>query len=53
MLELGGGSGAFADKKVGTNKAVTVSGYSLTGSDAGNYAIVQPTGADYIFVEAK
>jgi uncharacterized repeat protein (TIGR03803 family) len=30
-------SAAFADKNVGTAKAVTVSGISLSGADAGNY----------------
>jgi hypothetical protein len=40
----GTGSGVFADKNVGTGKAVTVTGYTLSGTDAGNYSIVQPTG---------
>jgi filamentous hemagglutinin family protein len=40
----GTGAGLFADKDVGTGKAVTVSGYTLTGTDAGNYSVVQPTG---------
>jgi len=40
---LGGvGSGVFADKNAGTGKAVTLSGYSLTGLDAGNYTLVAP-----------
>jgi trimeric autotransporter adhesin len=44
-VSLGGsGSGSFATKDVGTNKAVTVSGYSLSGADAGNYVVAQPTG---------
>jgi filamentous hemagglutinin family protein len=38
----GTGSGVFADKNVGSNKAVTVTGYSLSGTDAGNYALTQP-----------
>jgi len=37
-------SGVFADKNVGNNKAVTVSGFSLSGTDSGNYTILQPTG---------
>ncbi|MBV5329459.1 MAG: filamentous hemagglutinin N-terminal domain-containing protein [Chlorobium sp.] len=41
---VGTGSGVFANKNVGTNKVVTVSGYSLGGANAGNYAIVQPAG---------
>jgi len=36
--------GTFANKNVGTGKAVTVMGYSLSGADAANYAIVQPAG---------
>jgi filamentous hemagglutinin family protein len=45
VVSLNGAGGAtFADKNAGTGKAVTVSGYSLTGADAGNYSIVQPTG---------
>ncbi|MBU2066122.1 MAG: hypothetical protein KKF35_09710, partial [Gammaproteobacteria bacterium] len=41
---IGTGAGAFADKNAGVNKAVTVTGYSLSGTDADNYNIVQPTG---------
>ena len=40
----GGGSGSFADKNVGNNKAVTVSGYTLSGADAANYTLIGPTG---------
>ncbi|HEV6968198.1 YDG domain-containing protein, partial [Roseateles sp.] len=36
-------SGLFADKNVGTGKAVTVTG-TLAGAAAGNYAVSQPTG---------
>jgi len=44
-VNLGGSaSGGFANKNVGTGKAVTVSGYSLSGSDANNYTLHQPTG---------
>ncbi|WP_322963859.1 YDG domain-containing protein [Sphingomonas fuzhouensis] len=39
-----GASGAFADKNVGTGKAVTASGYTISGTDAGNYTLVQPSG---------
>ena len=38
-LNLTGGIGTFADKNVGTSKAVTVSGASLEGADAGNYSL--------------
>ncbi|WP_180287958.1 YDG domain-containing protein [Janthinobacterium sp. 35] len=40
----GAGVGSFADKNAGTNKAVTVSGYTLAGLDAGNYVVTQPSG---------
>ncbi|BDT68711.1 hypothetical protein os1_28970 [Comamonadaceae bacterium OS-1] len=46
MVAVGGSAtGSFADKNVGTGKAVTVSGYTLSGADAANYTVVQPTGA--------
>ncbi len=35
---------SFADKNAGADKAVTVDGYTLTGADAGNYTLEQPTG---------
>ena len=34
--------GLFADKNVGIGKAVSVSGLSLAGTDAGNYSLVAP-----------
>ncbi|MET0379463.1 MAG: YDG domain-containing protein, partial [Spongiibacteraceae bacterium] len=40
----GAGSGLFANADVGVGKTVTVSGFALSGSDAGNYAVVQPGG---------
>jgi MBG domain (YGX type)/YDG domain len=40
----GSGKGVFSDKNVGTDKAVTVSGYSLSGADAVNYTLIEPTG---------
>ena len=43
-LDVSGRSGVFADKNAGSGKSVTVSGYALTGADAGNYALTQPTG---------
>ena len=36
-------TGAFADKNVGTAKTVTVSGLTLTGTDAANYTVTPPT----------
>jgi filamentous hemagglutinin family protein len=44
VLLSGSGTGSFATKDVGANKAVTVSGYTLSGADAGNYVVTQPTG---------
>lgn len=35
---------SFADTSLGTNKPVTISGYALTGTKAGNYTLLQPTG---------
>jgi O-glycosyl hydrolase len=35
---------SFADANVGTNKPVTVTGYAVTGTDAGNYTLAQPAG---------
>ena len=40
----GTGTGQFADKNAGTGKSVSVTGYALTGADAGNYNVVQPIG---------
>lgn len=47
-VSLTGGTGSFANKNIGTNKPVTVSGETLNGSDAGNYILgaVTATGAD-------
>jgi filamentous hemagglutinin family protein len=43
---VGSGSASFADKKVGSGKAVTVNAasFSLAGADAGNYVVLAPTG---------
>jgi len=44
VVNLGGtATGSFADKTVGTNKLVTVSGLALTGADAGNYTPSLPS----------
>jgi hypothetical protein len=44
-VALGGSpAAAFDDKNVGTNKPVTVTGYTLVGADVGNYALSQPAG---------
>jgi hypothetical protein len=41
-LNVAGATGAFTDKNAGTGKAVNVSGYTLSGTDAANYILVQP-----------
>src|SRR6185436_62446 len=38
-VSLSGGSASFATKTVGTNKTVSVSGLTLSGTDAGNYQL--------------
>ena len=44
-VTLGGTpSGTFASASVGTGIAVTVSGYTLGGAQAGNYSLMQPAG---------
>src|SRR5206468_532852 len=42
-LATNAATGAFADKTVGTGKTVTVSGCTVSGADAGNYSLTQPT----------
>ena len=43
-VSLTGLSGSFANKNVGTGKTVTVSGGTLTGTDAGNYQLTSASG---------
>ena len=40
----GGAAGSVGDRNVGSNKAVTVTGCTLSGAQAGNYTVTQPTG---------
>src|SRR5262249_19164981 len=42
VVSLTNGSAAFGDANVGNGKAVTFSGYSISGADAGNYSLSQP-----------
>ena len=42
-LSTAGATGTFANKSVGTGKTVTVSGLTISGADAGNYTLTQPT----------
>lgn len=37
-------SATFVNATVGSNKPITVSGYTLSGAQAGNYTLTQPTG---------
>ena len=41
-VSLSGGTASFDTKNVGTGKAVTVSGTTLAGADAGNYSLTAP-----------
>lgn len=53
-VSVGGtGTGVFADASVDTGKAVTVSGFTLSGKDAGNYTAVQPAGLTADIVASK
>ena len=38
-----GAAGTFASPDVGTGIVVTVSGLTMSGADAGNYTLTQPT----------
>jgi len=42
-VTVSAGTAAFANATVGNNKTVNFSGYSLSGADAGNYSLTQPT----------
>jgi hypothetical protein len=44
VVTLVAGTGTFSNKNVGTGKTITASGYGLSGTDAANYILVQPTG---------
>ena len=41
-LSTTGTTGSFVNKNAGTGKAVTLAGYTVSGTDAGNYRFVQP-----------
>jgi subtilisin-like proprotein convertase family protein len=42
-LDASGSSAAFSDPNAGSGKTVNVSGLTLTGANAGNYTLTQPT----------
>src|SRR5205085_9684051 len=44
-LITSGAVAVFDDKNVGADKTVTFSGYTITGDDAANYTLTQPTSA--------
>jgi gliding motility-associated-like protein len=41
-LVLSGAGGTFLNKNVGENKPVSISGFTISGADAVNYALIQP-----------
>ena len=43
-LLTGSATGTFSQSDVGSNLAVTASGLTLTGTAAGNYTVIEPTG---------
>ena len=43
-LNISNAVGTFASTDAGSNIAVTASGFSISGEDAGNYNLIQPTG---------
>ncbi len=42
-LNTGSATGAFSDTSVGAGKTVTVSGLTISGAQAGNYTLTEPT----------
>jgi hypothetical protein len=42
-LSIAGVTGYFADPTIGNNKPVTISGFTISGPEAWNYILVQPT----------
>lgn len=43
-LSTGSATASFATSTVGTNKAITVSGYSISGGNSAGYTLTQPSG---------
>jgi hypothetical protein len=46
-------SASFADKNVGTNKTISVSGISISGADAGNYVLQNTTASTTASITAR
>ena len=44
VVNVTAGSGTFADANAGERKAVTATGFTLSGTDAANYLVTQPSG---------
>ncbi len=42
-LDASAASGSFGDKNVDTDKTVTIGGITISGADAGNYTLAQPS----------
>ncbi|MEI8286264.1 MAG: YDG domain-containing protein, partial [Actinomycetes bacterium] len=42
-LSTSGATASFATKTIGTNKVITIAGNTISGTDAGNYTLTQPT----------
>lgn len=51
VLLSGTVSAVFLDKNVGTGKTITISGYTLSGTKAGNYTLTQPAATATITVK--
>src|SRR6185295_3739363 len=52
-VSLSGGTASFATKTVGTTKTVTISGLSLSGTDASNYQLVSSTSTTTANITAR
>lgn len=52
-VSLSGGSATFADKNIGTAKAVSGTGFALSGADAGNYTLGSSSLATTANITAK
>src|SRR5205085_362630 len=51
-VNTAGASGSFSSKHVGTGKTVTVTGLTLSGANAGEYTLTQPTTTATIMPQA-
>ena len=51
-LSTASAAGAFVDKTIGVGKTITISGLSISGADAGNYTLTQPSTSASILAKA-